>query len=364
MRMFTGRRIASAAGIISVLPLLGACDNDTAGFGVRDDQCSIPADLIIPGGPGKDGIPALSNPQLVGAETEGAAYLRDADRVIGLLIGSAPVAVPLNIGWWHEIVNLEVDGVRVAVTHCPLTGSSLAFDRAAIGGAEFGVSGLLYRNNPIMYDRTSSESLWPQMLRGARCGPRDGAALSMAPVIEMNWSAWKQLHPDTRVVSSATGVVRNYQAYPYGDYDRIDNAQLLFPISRLDTRRPPKERVLGIPSGESGGVAFPFGALSAVGPVAVVETVIDGGTGVVFWDATAGAAMAYVPRAGDQDLLFEIRDGRIADTATGSIWTVGGVAVTGPLAGTRLPPVAEAYVVTQKLQASVGSAQRVFLRHG
>jgi hypothetical protein len=344
MWMSAGRSTARAALIVGVLPLLWACGNDTAGLDVGDGQCSIPAELIIPGGPGKDGIPALSNPALVGVASGGAAYLRDTDRVIGLLFGSTPVAVPLNIGWWHEIVNLDVDGVRVAVTHCPLTGSSLAFDRAAIGGAEFGVSGLLYRNNLIMYDRTSSESLWPQMLRAARCGPRDGAALNMAAIIELTWSAWKELHPDTRVVSSATGVARNYQTYPYGDYDRIDNPQLLFPISRLDTRRPPKERVLAIPSGTAGGVAFPFGTLAAVGPVAVVEAVIGGAQRVVFWDAAAGAAMAYAPRAGDQDLQFEVRQGRIADSATGSIWTVDGVAIEGSLAGSRLPPVAEAYV--------------------
>jgi len=344
MRMSAGRRTARAAWTIAVLPMLWSCGDDSVGLDVGDGQCSIPADLIIPGGPGKDGIPALSNPELVGVGSQGAAYLRDGDRVIGLLFGSTPVAVPLNIGWWHEIVNLEVDGVRVAVTHCPLTGSSLAFDRAAIGGAEFGVSGLLYRNNLIMYDRTSSESLWPQMLRAARCGPRDGAALNMVAIIEMNWAGWRELHPNTRVVSSATGTARNYQNYPYGDYDRVDNPQLLFPISRLDSRRPPKERVLAIPSGTAGGVAFPFGALAAVGSVAVVETMIDGARRVVFWDAARGAAMAYVPRAGEQDLQFEVRQARIADTATGTIWTVDGVAVEGPLAGTRLSAVAKAYV--------------------
>ncbi|MGH7449405.1 MAG: DUF3179 domain-containing (seleno)protein [Longimicrobiales bacterium] len=53
--------------------------------------------------------------------------------------GQEPVA--LNIGWLHEIVNLDLDGMRVAVTHCPLTGSSLAFDRSAIDGGTFAVHG-------------------------------------------------------------------------------------------------------------------------------------------------------------------------------------------------------------------------------
>ena len=33
---------------------------------------------------------------------------------------------------------------RVEAVICPLTGSSLGFDRAPVGGAEFGVTGLLY----------------------------------------------------------------------------------------------------------------------------------------------------------------------------------------------------------------------------
>ncbi|HWP37817.1 MAG TPA: DUF3179 domain-containing (seleno)protein, partial [Gemmatimonadales bacterium] len=63
--------------------------------------CSIPRDLIFDGGPGKDGIPALSNPRLVAAGASGAAYLGPEDRVIGFTVAGEPIAVPLNIGWWH-----------------------------------------------------------------------------------------------------------------------------------------------------------------------------------------------------------------------------------------------------------------------
>jgi hypothetical protein len=71
-------------------------------------------------------------------------------------------------------------------------------------GAEFGVSGLLYRNNLIIYDRNTEESLWPQMARGARCGVRHGSDLVMFPTVEMTWTGWRALHPRTRVVSSET----------------------------------------------------------------------------------------------------------------------------------------------------------------
>jgi uncharacterized protein DUF3179 len=333
-----------ASGLLSV-GLLGACgETATIAGSAAQEQCSgINPLLIVSGGPGKDGIPALTNPELVSAGAAGAAYLRDDDRVIGVLLADVELAVPLNIGWWHEIVNLEVGSSAVAVTHCPLTGSSLAFDRSVIGRSGFGVSGLLYQNNLIMYDRTTSESLWPQMLRGARCGPRAGASLTMLPVIEMTWRGWRELHPNTVVVSSATGISRNYQNYPYGDYDRIDNSQLLFPIARIDSRRPPKERVLGIPSGD-GGIAFPFGELQKAGQAAALNVTINDDPTVVLWDAARQSVMAFRRRVGTQELAFEVRAGAILDLPTRSTWTVDGRAIAGPLAGQRLEPIAEAYI--------------------
>lgn len=258
---------------------------------------------------------------------------------MGLAVDGAYLAIPLGILWWHEIVNLDMGGRKLAVTHCPLTGSSMAFDRAPQGGVEFGVSGLLYRNNLIMYDRSNDESLWPQMERGARCGSRAGTDLILFPVVEMTWGGWRTLHPDTRVVTSRTGFGRDYQVYPYGDYDRIDNTALLFPMGSLDTRRPPKERVLGIPTG-SGGVAYPFGEVARLGPVGAVEAAQN----VVLWDGERAAAMAFSRTAEGRQLDFQVAGGKVVDVQTGSTWQVDGLAVAGPLAGSRLSAVPHAYV--------------------
>jgi hypothetical protein len=345
--------LLAGAGFFGSL-LLAACSADTTTLadptsypGPEPDpdsgtQCSIPQDQILSGGPGKDGIPALSNPLLVGKEHPGAAYLASDDRVVGLTFGSGPIAIPLNIFWWHEIVNLEIGDQALAITHCPLTGSSMGFNRAAALGAEFGVSGLLYKNNLIMYDRNGDESLWPQMLRGARCGTRDGQELPMVPIIEMSWEAWKTLHPQTLVVSDDTQYSRDYNRYPYGSYDQLDNSTTLFPAN-IDDRRPAKERVLGIPFG-SGGVAFPFGLLDEEGAVAAVSGAFPGGAGVVFWDRESQAAMAFSPTMDAGNLTFSVVDGRITDDQTGSVWRVDGLAEEGPLTGRQLQPVAEAFV--------------------
>lgn len=324
---------------------LAACSSDgPGGTASASTSCSIPRELIRDGGPGKDGIPALSNPELVQVGGAGLEYLRDSDRVIGLTIGGETIAIPLNILWWHEIVNLDVGGRPLAVTHCPLTGSSLAFDRAPLNGAELGVSGLLFLNNLIMYDRRTDESLWPQMARSARCGPGDGTDLTMVPILEMTWAGWRALHPDTRVVSSNTGFPRNYQLYPYGNYAVIDNPALLFPVPLDDRRRPPKERVLGIPGAGTAGIAIPFGTLAQQGTVAAVSLQAGSIPVVVFWSGDAQAAMAFRPEAGGSALTFEVVGDRIVDRETGSTWSVAGVAISGSLAGTRLSEIAQAYV--------------------
>lgn len=330
----------------------GACDDPSGSGGPvgtgpsQSIECSIPTRDILDGGPGKDGIPALNNPPMVANGHADIGYLQDSDRVIGLAWNGTAIAVPLNIGWRHEIVNLEVDGLPVAITHCPLTGSSLAFNRGSVDDATFGVSGLLFQNNLIMFDRNQPESLWPQMARGARCGARDGVALSMVPAIEMRWDGWRTLYPETRVVAGRPGVNYHRNGYPYlgGDYDRPGNQALLFPMPQApDGRRLLKERVLGVPDA-AGGIAFPFGSLDALGPAGALHgTLSDGSAFVVLWNRAHQSAMAYRPFAGGEMLTFEVRDGAVVDIETGSAWDVDGWSRSGALEGEHLEPIAEAY---------------------
>jgi hypothetical protein len=64
---------------------------------------SIPPSEIISGGPPRDGIPALFNPEYVSAEA--ADYLQDADQVLGVHLNGVARAYPLRILSWHELVN-------------------------------------------------------------------------------------------------------------------------------------------------------------------------------------------------------------------------------------------------------------------
>jgi hypothetical protein len=273
------------------------------------------------------------------------SYLLPRDRVIGLVLDGQPIAIPHNILWWHEIVNLNRTDGQVAVTYCPLTGSSMVFDRGAIGGAELGVSGLLFQANLMMFDRRSGESLWPQMMAGAACGPATGTRLPMVASVEMTWDAWQRLHPTTVAVSGVLNSGRNYSLYPYGNYESFQNRSFLgFPVPSPDPRMHPKQRVLGIPLGDRGGLALPFDELDRVGERAVVPVRVGDDPMVVFWDRTAGSAWAFHALSDGDPVTLDVVEGRIVDLETGSVWTLEGRATDGPLAGSRLDPVAEAFV--------------------
>lgn len=303
-------------------------------------ECSIPTNQVFSGGVDRGQIPDLTEPTLVPVGHPDADYLLDSDRVIGLSLGGEWVAVPHNILWWHEIAHFDpAPGERLVVTYCPLTGSSLVFDRGTV--TRFQVSGLLFNNNLMMVD-VETESLWPQMSRGARCGPRDGDPLRTLPSIEMRWDAWRALHPDTKVVSGQTGFSRDYTLYPYDLYEHPDAPPLL-PVE-LDRRRRIKERVLGVPGTTAPGIAFPFFELEKAGEVAAVHETVDGVPIVVLWDGSAQAAAAYRPEVDGRPLHFAVVDGEVRDAETDSRWRIDGSATDGPLAGRRLAPITDSFV--------------------
>jgi len=81
----------------------------------------------------------------------------------------------------------------------------------------FGVSGLLYRRNLVLYD-VETGSLWSQLLSEAVAGPLAGKEMKVLPVEHSAWGVWKTRYPDTRVLSFATGGQRDYRQDPYSSY--------------------------------------------------------------------------------------------------------------------------------------------------
>ena len=207
----------------------------------------IDPNFIIDAGPGLDGIPALINPETVPAGQ--ITYLEDNDLVIGISNGSSEMAIPHKILDWHEIVNLDNFGSALAVVYCPLTGTGIGWNtRINNQITTFGVSGLLYKNNIVPYDRATNSN-WSQLTAQCVNGELIGFTPETSVLIEMTWGQWKQLYPSSIVVSTNTGHSRQYAVYPYGSY-RTDNDKFIYPIEPLTNNVPAKERVYVINSGD------------------------------------------------------------------------------------------------------------------
>ena len=69
-------------------------------------------------------------------------------------------------------------------------------------------------------------------------GKLAGIKLERIPFDVAYWKEWKQLFPDSKVLST-----RPYGADPYGDY--YTNGDVLFPVLNRDDRLGPKEIVVG-----------------------------------------------------------------------------------------------------------------------
>lgn len=134
----------------------GALPPGTKLNGFSLERATIPIEDILQGGPPRDGIPALTDPRVIAAE---AAPWPDEARVIGVEIDGAARAYPLAILNWHELVNDSLGGTPILVSYCPRCGTGMVFDREVAGTSrQFGVSGLLYRSDMLLFDR-ESESL-------------------------------------------------------------------------------------------------------------------------------------------------------------------------------------------------------------
>ena len=202
----------------------------------------IPAEKVLSGGPGKDGIPAIDKPEFVPADKAG--FLDEEARVLGIHYKGMTKAYPINILNWHEIVNDEFNGEPVVITFCPLCGSGMAFSSVINDQVlTFGVSGLLYNSDVLLYDR-QTQSLWSQLMTQAVSGAYKGQRLVGIPVLHTSWQDWKTKYPDSLILSTETGVKRDYKKSPYAAY--IKSPQTMFPLSSVSRRYHPKEEVLGL----------------------------------------------------------------------------------------------------------------------
>ena len=111
----------------------------------------------------------------------------------------------------------------------------------------FGVSGKLWKNALIMYDR-ETDTLWSHLTGEAVYGPLEGETLDMLSAVpRVKWKDWHAQHPDTQVLSVRGREDQRHDNY--SDYHRSRRTGLFTPDHR-DKRLKDKDRVIGVTVGD------------------------------------------------------------------------------------------------------------------
>jgi len=293
----------------------------------------IPVDRVVDGGPGRDGIPSIDNPLFVPLDQ---AEVRPEDLVIGIKAGDEVKAIPHDIMDWHEVLNDHLQTEPVVLSYCPLTGSALLWKATPSDpDVTFGVSGLLFNSNLILFDRETG-SHWLQMRGQSVEGLRRGEMPETLPLVETRFDTWQEMYPNSLVLSRMTGFTRSYDNYPYNDFR--SSPDLLFAVEPFDTRLFEKTRVLGV---QMNNVARAYEIQRSGIGIEVINDSIDGVPIVVVLSASKNFGAIFERTLDDGTVLtFSPSSEPLPTVMTddeGNTWDVFGEALTGLRTPERLP---------------------------
>lgn len=274
---------------------------------LASEECGVPCEELITGcSGGTDCIPSIDEPVwTTPSDSAQLGYLSGSDRVLGLYLPDGTArAYPLDALWTHEVVNDELQAGKMTVSYCPLTGSGIALD-AVQGGVEmeFGVSGLLYNSNLVLYDRTT-DSLYGQMRQVGVHGQNHGLELATQGVIDTTWDRWLDLVPHTLVLSEDVGV----SPYPYGDYREDHEDTFILTNPAPDPSYPGKSYAIGLLAGGETKI-WPFEALrEEIGSRGVLNDELGGVPVVLAFDLSDDTAVIYGREVEGEAQRFALRD--------------------------------------------------------
>jgi len=198
----------------------------------------------------------------------------------------------------------------------------------------FGVSGMLYRDALVMFDRETG-TLWSQIDGRAVKGPLLSQTLQPVASVHATWKEWKALYPDSFVLKK-----RGESGSSYEDYNRDPSRLGIFGRRMKASALPPKERILGI---RYNGAATAF-VLRDVRQAVIVEAEVGGVPVVLAALGSSLPVVAFERRVQGRALHFaraDVAESAIEDAETHSRWRASdGQAIDGPLKGERLTRVA------------------------
>jgi hypothetical protein len=238
-KLLYGGFLQLAFGLLASAPA-AAAGASLGGFDL--EGALIPREEIRAGGPKRDQIRSVDDPEFVALDE--AHWVVERNPVLGVALGEEAHVYPIHLMEPHQIVNDEVGGVPVVVSYDPLMALPRAHRRKLEGKIlTFGVSGLVYNSNFLLYDR-ETESLWLQFTGEAISGPMTGKKLERIPIRQELLGTWLSRHPLSRVLARPRPTEIDYRYSRYSRYMLQD--KIIFPVKARDDRFHAKELALGV----------------------------------------------------------------------------------------------------------------------
>ena len=217
-----------------------------------NNEWRVPTTNLVSTGP-LDTYPSIDDPKYFNAEE----LVRTSDGLQGVYDRSALMTVikmdetiylyPHNILNYHESVNDQIGELHFTLSYCPLTQTSQVWNRSFINNSTLGISGILYNNNLVLYDRLNND-YWSQILQEPINANANQSTPLTLPYFEMTLNEALQLEGTKMMLSTNTGFNREYDVDIYQSY-KADQDIIYYRIFNNESQFfAPKEKVLGIVS--------------------------------------------------------------------------------------------------------------------
>lgn len=255
-----------------------------------------------------------------------------AKLVVGIVVNGEARAYPIQFIGYHHQVRDEVAKEPIMVTYCTVCRTGRVFSPKVNGKTEtFRLVGMDHFN--AMFEDATTKSWWQQATGKAITGALKGTVLTEIPSEQMQLSAWLRQYPNSLIMQGDTAFNDTYKKM-----DVYDKGLSKGNLTRRDSGSwKPKSWVVGV---EAGTVAKAYDWNNLVAKKIVSDSISSTPLLLVI-ENDSSSFHVYNRKLGEQFLQFELSgDGKnLVDKNTASVWSTQGVAIEGPLKGSKLLPL-------------------------
>lgn len=252
--------------------------------------------------------------------------------ILGIDINGESKAYPIQLIGYHHQVRDTVGGVPVMVTYCTVCRTGRIFNPLVKGKPEtFRLVGMDHFN--AMFEDASTKSWWRQVSGEAIAGPLRGTMLEEIPSRQMTLASWLSLYPESMILQPDSAFQSEYD-----DLEGYDKGKLKSKLEKRDSLSwKQKSWIVGIQLDKT-TKAYDWNELLAK---KLIEDSLAGTPIILLVEKDSASFHSLSRWVENKSLHFVLDTSRIkmTDRETGSVWSLSGQCLAGPLSGTTLKPI-------------------------